>query len=72
MTTLLTSTATRGLGFSPTIRRARQEMQAPKPALDRKDSAATPIIARVVLAEGRIGQSDRLIVGSWAPEARRS
>ena len=71
MTTLLTSTATRGLGFSPTIRRARQEMQAPKPALDRKDSAATPIIARVVLAEGKI-KSDRLIVGSWAPEARRS
>ena len=53
---------TLGLGFSPTITRARQgdasSETGPRPERPGRD----PIIARVALAEGRISQSDRLIV----------
>ena len=61
MTTLLTSTATRDWVSRPPlggpVRRASSET-GPRPEGPGRD----PIIARVVLAGGRIGQSDRLIV----------
>jgi hypothetical protein len=61
MTTLLTSTATRGLGFSPTIRRAVRSCKL----LNRPSTGRTrprPHHRQSRVAEGRIGQSDRLIV----------
>jgi hypothetical protein len=60
------------LGFSPTIRRARQEMQAPKPALDRKDPAATPSSPESCSLGAESAKATASLSNSWTPEARQS
>jgi hypothetical protein len=63
---------TLGVGFSPTISWARQEMQAPKPALDRKDPAATPSSPESCSLRAESAKAITSLSNSWTPEARRS
>jgi hypothetical protein len=67
-----TERLTLGLGFSPTITRARQEMQAPKPALDRKDPAATPSSPESRSLRAESAKATASLSNSWTPELRRS
>jgi hypothetical protein len=56
-----------GSGFRLPIRRARQEVEAPKRALDGMVSAVTTSSPRVVLAEGSISKADTLRVELHRP-----
>jgi hypothetical protein len=56
-----------GSGFRLPIRRARQEVEAPKRALEGMEPAVTTSSPRVVLAEGSISKADTLRVELHRP-----
>jgi hypothetical protein len=66
-----TERLTLGPGLLATIRRAGQEMQAPKPALDRKDPAATPSSPVSCSLRAESAKATASLSNSWTPEARR-